>query len=56
MGSALPGLRKNHDDDTDEWDLDHLDNALNCFDGVAVEGGTDAAEEDDNCAGGACKI
>ncbi|WP_274584585.1 hypothetical protein V6667_02140 [Neisseria leonii] len=40
----------------DEWDLDHLDNALNCFDGVAVEGGTDAAEEDGNCAGGACKI
>ncbi len=40
----------------DEWDFDNLDNLLDSFDGVTVEGGTDAAEEDDNCVGGACKI
>ncbi|MFV2030366.1 MULTISPECIES: hypothetical protein [Neisseria] len=39
-----------------EFELDDLDSLLEDFDDVTVEGGVDAAEEDDNCAGGACKI
>ncbi len=39
-----------------DFDLDNLDALLEDFDGVVVEGGVDAADEDDNCAGGACKI
>ena len=37
-------------------DWDNLDAVLEDFDGVVVEGGVDVADEDDNCAGGACKI
>ena len=37
-------------------DWDNLDAVLEDFDGVVVEGGVDAADEDDNCADGACKI
>ncbi len=40
----------------DDLDLDNLDDLLEQFDGVVVEQGVDAAAEDDNCAGGACKI
>lgn len=39
-----------------DWDWDNLDEALAQFDGVVVEEGVDAAAEDDNCVGGACKI
>ena len=34
----------------------NLDNLFAQFDGMAVEGGVDAAEAEDDCAGGACKI
>ena len=34
----------------------NLDNALAEFDDLYVDGGTDPASEDDNCAGGACKL
>lgn len=37
-------------------DFDDLDNLFAEFDGMAVEGGVDAAEAEDDCAGGACKI
>jgi hypothetical protein len=37
-------------------DFDDLDNLFAQFDGMAVEGGVDAANEEDDCAGGACKI
>lgn len=40
----------------DDLDLDNLDNLMEQFDGVVVEGGVDAAEDDEACAGGACKI
>lgn len=46
---------QNNEQQTD-WDLDNLDDALSAFDDATVEGGVDAAEEDDNCVGGACKI
>ena len=36
--------------------FDEIDNILSEFDGVSVEGGADPGTEDDNCAGGACKI
>lgn len=36
--------------------FDEIDNILSEFDGVSVEGGADPSTEDDNCAGGACKI
>lgn len=36
--------------------FDEIDNILSEFDGVSVEGGADPSIEDDNCAGGACKI
>ncbi|SMB81821.1 hypothetical protein SAMN05660772_01947 [Pasteurella testudinis DSM 23072] len=36
--------------------LDNLDELLDTFDGVGVEGGFDAEQEDDACEGGACKI
>ena len=39
-----------------ELDLDDLDNLLEDFDGIAVEGGTDPENSDDGCEGGACKI
>lgn len=39
-----------------DFDLDNLDTVLEEFDGVTVEGGADPENEDDNCAGGACKI
>lgn len=39
-----------------DLDWDNLDDALAQFDGVVVEEGVDAAAEDDNCVGGACKI
>ncbi|SSY70284.1 hypothetical protein [Alysiella crassa] len=40
-----------------DLDWENLDDALAQFDGVVVEEGVDVAEvEDDNCAGGACKI
>lgn len=35
--------------------MDNLDDVLDGFDGVTVEGGFDG-EDDDACAGGACKI
>ena len=38
-----------------EIDLDNLDNLLEDFDDVTVEGGVDS-ENDDGCEGGACKI
>ncbi|EFM04792.1 hypothetical protein HMPREF0602_0720 [Neisseria meningitidis ATCC 13091] len=38
-----------------DLDLDNLDNLLEDFDGVTVEGGVDS-ENDDGCEGGACKI
>lgn len=38
-----------------DLDLDNLDNLLEDFDGVTVEGGFDS-ENDDGCEGGACKI
>lgn len=34
----------------------NLDNALAVFDDLYVEGGADPTSEDDNCAGGACKL
>ena len=37
-------------------DFDDLDNLFSQFDGMAVEGGVDAVEMEDDCAGGACKI
>lgn len=37
-------------------DFDDLDNLFARFDSMAVEGGVDAAEAEDDCAGGACKI
>ena len=40
----------------DNDDFDDLDGLFAQFDGVALEGGVDAAGEEDNCAGGACKI
>lgn len=40
----------------DDLDLSNLDDLLEQFDDVVVESGVDAAAEDDNCAGGACKI
>lgn len=46
------GINMNNED----FDLDNLDELLDDFDGVAVEGGVDAENEDDACAGGACKI
>ena len=42
--------------DEQDFDLDNLDNLLDGFDGVTVEGGVDTDKEDDACAGGACKI
>ncbi|WP_169835335.1 hypothetical protein [Moraxella pluranimalium] len=41
----------------DEFDVDFddLDNLLDDFDGVAVEGGVDSIN-DDGCEGGACKL
>lgn len=36
--------------------FDEIDGVLSEFDGVSVEGGADPSAEDDNCAGGACKI
>ena len=38
-----------------DFDLNNLDNLLEDFDGVTVEGGVDL-ENDDGCEGGACKI
>ena len=38
-----------------ELDLDDLDNLLEDFDGITVEGGTDPENNDDGCEGGACK-
>lgn len=46
------GINMNNED----FDLDNLDELLDDFDGVAVEGGVDAENEDDACSGGACKI
>lgn len=40
----------------DNDDFDDLDGLFAQFDGVVLEGGVDAADEEDNCAGGACKI
>lgn len=40
----------------DDLDLDNLDGLLEQFDGVVVEHGVDAAADDDDCIGGACKI
>ncbi|WP_283397586.1 hypothetical protein [Wielerella bovis] len=40
----------------DDLDFDNLDNLFEQFDGMVIEGGIDAAQEDDNCVGGACKI
>lgn len=36
--------------------FDKLDEALDQFDGVVVDGGADPASDDDACAGGACKL
>lgn len=41
----------------DDFDLDKLDAALAEFADKSVEGGFDAdKDDDDGCAGGACKI
>lgn len=47
----------NEQENEDDFDFD-LDNGnLDAFDGVSVEGGFDPdADEDEGCAGGACKI
>lgn len=49
-------MNENQDLPTAGDDFDDLDNLFARFDGVALEGGVDAADEEDNCAGGACKI
>lgn len=36
--------------------FDKLDDALAQFNGVVVEGGADPDNDEDACAGGACKI
>lgn len=36
--------------------MDNLDDLLDSFDGVTVEGGIDAENSDGGCEGGACKI
>lgn len=41
--------------DTD-LDFDNLDALLEQFDGMTVEQGVDAAVQEDDCIGGACKI
>ena len=41
--------------DEQALDLDNLDNLLEGFDDVTVEGCVDS-ENDDGCEGGACKI
>lgn len=40
----------------EDLDLDNLDNLMEQFDGMVVEGGVDTSEDDEACAGGACKI
>lgn len=42
--------------DEQDLDLDNLDNLLEDFDGVTVEGGVDSENDDGGCEGGACKI
>lgn len=39
-----------------DLDLDNLDTLFEQFDGVVVENGVDVAAQEDDCAGGACKI
>ena len=39
----------------DDVDFDDLDNLLDDFDDMAVEGGVDSIN-DDGCEGGACKL
>lgn len=39
----------------EDFDLDNLE-VLDQFKNVVVEGGVDTDKEEDNCAGGACKI
>lgn len=42
---------------TEEDDIfSNLDNALAEFYDLYIDGGADPASEDDNCAGGACKL
>ena len=49
-------MNENQDLPTAGDDFDDLDNLFAQFDGMAVEGGVDAAEAEDDCAGGAGKI
>jgi hypothetical protein len=49
-------MNENQDLPTAGDDFDDLDNLFARFDSMAVEGGVDAAEAEDDCAGGACKI
>ncbi|STZ10651.1 Uncharacterised protein [Moraxella caviae] len=42
-------------DSLDGLDFDNLDDLLNDFDGITVEGGVDNSD-DDGCEGGACKL
>ena len=43
--------------ENDDFDLDKLDTALQDFADKSVDGGFDPdKDEDDGCAGGACKI
>lgn len=45
----------NEQKNEDDFDLDNVN--LDAFDGVSVEGGFDPnKDEDEGCAGGACKI
>lgn len=48
-------IKDNNTMNEQDLDLDNLDNLLEDFDGVTVEGGVDS-ENDDGCEGGACKI
>lgn len=51
-----PIMNENQNLLADNDDFDDLDGLFAQFDGVALEGGVNAADEEDNCAGGACKI
>ena len=49
-------MNENQDLPTAGDDFDDLDNLFARFDGMVVDGGVDAGNAEDDCAGGACKI
>lgn len=49
-------MNTNTEIDLDEDLFADIDDMLELFDGQTVDGGADPSTEDDNCAGGACKI